>query len=99
LNAGGLVYAFEMRDKFTHYGVVSVVIVSRAGVFEQFVMSCRARDRDFGDFQNRKDFASKWPGKHKGRDCRDQGQPARTGFVSSGWIHPRKGWQVLDYLS
>jgi FkbH-like protein len=41
MSTRGRLYAFNVQDKFTHYGLVGAVIVSNTGVFEQFVMSCR----------------------------------------------------------
>ena len=40
LNNGGKLYAFEVSDKFTKYGLVGVVRL-KAGRFVQFAMSCR----------------------------------------------------------
>jgi len=38
--AGGAVYAFDVRDRYARYGVTGVAIVAGATI-EQFVMSCR----------------------------------------------------------
>ena len=40
LESGGLLYAFDVEDKFTAYGLVGVCIVEGA-VIRQFAMSCR----------------------------------------------------------
>jgi FkbH-like protein len=40
LSWGLKVYAFDVQDKFTHYGLVGVILM-RGTSFEQFVMSCR----------------------------------------------------------
>jgi FkbH-like protein len=40
LSDGLTVYAFEVADKFTRYGLVGVLLVEEL-VFQQFVMSCR----------------------------------------------------------
>ncbi|HEX3863487.1 MAG TPA: HAD-IIIC family phosphatase [Stellaceae bacterium] len=40
LHGDGVVWAFEVRDAFTRYGLVGVVIV-RGDTIEQWVMSCR----------------------------------------------------------
>jgi FkbH-like protein len=40
LHNGGTIWAFEVSDAFTNYGLVGVVIV-RGNVVEQWVMSCR----------------------------------------------------------
>jgi FkbH-like protein len=40
LRAGGTFYAFELRDKFAHYGLVGVAIVDISNI-DQYVMSCR----------------------------------------------------------
>jgi FkbH-like protein len=42
---GRRVFCFKVRDKFTHYGVVGV-IVARSTHIEQFVMSCRVVGMD-----------------------------------------------------
>jgi len=38
---GGRFFAFEVSDKYTNYGLVGVIAVSRPATVEQFVMSCR----------------------------------------------------------
>jgi FkbH-like protein len=43
--SGGVIYTFEVTDRFTSYGLVGAVITSGA-VIEQFVMSCRVLGLD-----------------------------------------------------
>jgi len=40
LGKGGRIFAFDVRDRYTEYGLVGVVLV-RDGTIEQWVMSCR----------------------------------------------------------
>lgn len=40
LQAGGVLHAFKVSDKFSDYGIVAIAVVLN-GVIEQFVMSCR----------------------------------------------------------
>ena len=45
LRIGGLMFAFDVTDKFTVYGLVGLCLVND-GVLEQFVMSCRVNGLD-----------------------------------------------------
>jgi len=41
LGQGGQIFAFEVEDKYTKYGLVGVMLVASGNRIQQFVMSCR----------------------------------------------------------
>jgi FkbH-like protein len=94
---GGVFHAFEVQDRFTHYGLVGVV-VTQAGRIEQFVMSCRVLGLDVEKavvawlsrrLQNGGDFVALLKETDANFPCRDL--YARCGFTADGaqWIKPR----------
>jgi FkbH-like protein len=91
---GGVFHAFEVQDRFTHYGLVGVV-VTQAGRIEQFVMSCRVLGLDVEKaivaelsrrLQSGGDFVALLEETEANFPCRDL--YARCGFTAAGgrWI-------------
>jgi FkbH-like protein len=94
---GGVFRAFEVQDRFTHYGLVGVV-ATQAGRIEQFVMSCRVLGLDVEKavvaelsrrLQNGGDVVALLEETDANFPCRDL--YARCGFTADGghWIKPR----------
>ena len=98
LQAGAVIHAFSVADRFTDYGLVGAVLV-RAAAIEQLVMSCRVVGLDI----ERRMLASIVDGLKRDGSTRvsacflatDKNAPCADVFANSGFRAEGEGW-VFD---